>query len=73
MKSAVANTIFGTPLNWMRRVAEQMLISLGTSYPTRILRVALVPSILYFGVAALAIGMAILLVLTDAVRCVWFF
>ncbi|MFM0123717.1 hypothetical protein P0D73_33325 [Paraburkholderia sp. RL18-101-BIB-B] len=73
MKFAVANTILGTPINRPHRAFVRRIRSIDVLYPARILRIAIVASVLYFGVAVLAIGMAILLAIADAVRCVWFF
>ncbi|MFM0226914.1 hypothetical protein [Paraburkholderia dipogonis] len=73
MKSDVANTILGTPINWLHRAIRRRRSSDNALYPAKILRVAIIASILYFAVAMLAIAMAILLAIADAIRCVLLF
>lgn len=73
MKFAVANTILGTPINRLHRAFVRRIRSIEVLYPAKMLRIVIVTSFLYFGVAVLAIGMAILLAIGDAVRCVLLF
>ncbi|MDR8397064.1 MULTISPECIES: hypothetical protein [Paraburkholderia] len=73
MKSAMSNTILGTPINRLHRAIGRRIRSINVLYPAKMLRIAIVASVLYFGVAVLAIGMAILLAIADAVRCVLLF
>lgn len=65
MKSAVANAILGRPINWLQRAIDRQIRLIDVPYPAKIPRIAIVASVLYFGVAALAIGMAILLAIAD--------
>jgi hypothetical protein len=69
MKSAVANAILGTPINWLHRTIVRRIRSNDVLYPAKMLRLAIIAPALYFGVAVLAIGMAIFLAIADAVRC----
>jgi hypothetical protein len=73
MKSAVANTILGTPINLLHRAIRRRIRSVNVLHPAKMRRVAIIASIFYFGVAVLAIGMAVLLSIADATRCVLLF
>ncbi|CAN7769973.1 hypothetical protein LJR034_007592 [Caballeronia sp. LjRoot34] len=73
MKSTVPHTILGTPFNWLHRAICRPILSVKVTFAARMLRIAIIASLLYFAAAVLAIGMAIVLATADAVRCVWFF
>jgi uncharacterized membrane protein len=73
MKSPAVNAILGISISWLHRAVRRRISSANVLYPAKILRVAIIASILYLGVAVLAIGMAILLAIADAVRGGLFF
>lgn len=73
MKSTVTHTILGTPFNWVHRAICKLILSVKATFAARMLRVAIIASLLYFAAAVLAIGMAIVLATANAARGTWFF
>jgi hypothetical protein len=73
MKSAMANAILGTPVNWLHRAIRRRRSLDNVLYSAKIPRGAVIASIFYFAVAILAIGMAIFLAVADVFRCVLLF
>ncbi|MFT4503181.1 hypothetical protein [Caballeronia sp. 15711] len=73
MKSTVTHTILGTPFHWVHRAICKLILSVKATFAARMLRIAIIASLLYFAAAVLAIGMAIVLATANAVRGIWFF
>jgi hypothetical protein len=54
------------PANWFQRALCRHLLADGRNQTVSLLRVRVIASILYFGAAALAVGIAMLLVAINA-------